>query len=185
MCTLYFFNQMGVDRRDLMIDLETMGRTADAVVTEIAMAIFDHRGSPEATATLYLGVEAAGQMANGRRVDGETLDWWLKTPRPPRRGIEMVNFDDARIRVHNFLKANVNKGSTIWANSPSFDCRILRHFMAPLSYWEFWQERDVRTVKSLIPRGKAPAAPKDAHSALADVHYQIDLINYYFKNHHK
>jgi len=64
--------------------------------------------------------------------------------------------------------------SEVWANSPSFDCEQLEHAGEAVGVsmpWEFYQERDVRTLDAL-PHSVDLDQQGTEHTALDDALYQ-------------
>jgi hypothetical protein len=63
-----------------------------------------------------------------------------------------------------------------WSKGPAFDLAILKHALGYCGLstpWEFWHERDVRTIESLFPKQAFPHLYEDdfelpPHSALGD-----------------
>jgi len=67
----------------------------------------------------------------------------------------------------------------VWANSPSFDCEMLEYAGGQVGVempWEFYQERDVRTLDSL-PHGVEMEQQGVEHTALDDAIYQARLAS--------
>jgi len=87
-----------------------------------------------------------------------------------------VDLEDALAAFSEFY----GDADEVWANSPSFDCAMLAagyDAVGSEEPWEFWEERDVRTVKNL------PGAPdvemedgENEHDALDDARQQARLV---------
>jgi hypothetical protein len=83
----------------------------------------------------------------------------------------------------------------VWANSTSFDCKIIRslakEFSKKRKMWSFRQERDFRTMKELFAKNfpltyKAVSGGANskytAHHALGDCRYQIEVLQGFVAN---
>ena len=64
----------------------------------------------------------------------------------------------------------------IWANSPSFDCVILKNAFNACGInlpWNYWNERDCRTLVTFNPDIKKQIINDLPHGAVSDYLYQI------------
>lgn len=166
----------------LMVDLETMSTHHNAAIASIGAVIFDpNADSLKNCPTFYQTVDLESNERDGRHFSGSTVSWWLKQSEAAR-----VALLSNQLPLHKALEClnafiAMHKPVIVWANSPSFDCTILRtayahhHRHFPFQYWA---ERDVRTIKdAAYPNGDAPICQKGtAHSALDDALSQADLV---------
>ena len=144
----------------LMVDIETMGTSPDAVILSIGLVRFTE-------------------------ADGETISWWLTQPEHARRalrGLQRREDGHGGLLEADALKdfcRSVMQTADIggfWANGIDFDLVILRAALArhklPLP-WPYWLQRDYRTLRRMMPH--VPTPPRDEalkHSALADAMHQ-------------
>lgn len=140
-----------VTPKDLMIDIETLAKTPDAVVTTIGLAVFDPEGIVE---SMELKIDYKNQPY--RSICKDTLMWWLGQPKeaidawrsPDKEVFPIYRLEDAVLPVRELIeKHSVGK---VWANSPSFDLVILRDAWKTDTPWWYTQERDFRTLKSFF-----------------------------------
>jgi 3' exoribonuclease, RNase T-like len=170
---------------NIMIDLETLGRSQDSVIAQIAAVQFDPK-TGEIGAEFCVNVDIESSKYLMKNIDASTVKWWLKQP---KEAIESVFFSDNPKGLLDSLKQfcewlntiKVNFGDlVIWANSPSFDCEILKHAFSKSPYpilWDFRNERDFRTVSKLFPQvAENHKRVGTAHSALDDCRNQVAIL---------
>lgn len=166
----------------LMLDLETMSTRHNAAIASIGAVIFDpNTDTLDGCPTFYQTVDLESNERDGRHFSGSTVAWWLKQSEAARVALvsDQLPLQKALERLTAFIVAH--KPVIVWANSPSFDCTILRsayshhHKHFP---FEYWAERDVRTIKdAAYPNGDAPQCRRGvAHGALDDALSQADLV---------
>ena len=64
----------------LMIDLETLGTLADSVVLSVGAVKFDLDSDAVDERGFYGSVSIDSNLEAGRRIEEDTLLWWLKQP---------------------------------------------------------------------------------------------------------
>ena len=158
----------------VMIDIETLATTPDAVVMSVGAVKFDpHTGTPY-NKTLWRP-DIDEQTERDRHVSESTLEWWAKLP----QHIQDDAFsEDSRIPVTEFMK-ELNRycvgADKIWCQGPQFDMLILENLYIQWGHhfgWQFWQVMDCRTLFQLMPVDPRKAIQQDLHSADADAYYQ-------------
>lgn len=172
----------------VMIDLETLGTNPKAPIASIGAVFFDPK-TGELGERFYCRIDFAQHMRNEAVPDGDTIKWWLRQSAEARA--ELVSDDACRIGkavgdFSDWLTDNADdlRSLKVWANSPSFDCTILKsafvvsHTDIP---WNYWNERDVRTIKeiALSLMGSTPAIVLVGaiHNALHDAINQAVLVS--------
>ena len=158
----------------VMIDLETMGTSPNAVILTLGAIKFDPYSLKEPGPGLYFKLDVDAQLKLGRTIDESTLEWWAKQDVAVR---DEAFGEDNRTSIHIVL-SDLNKfvvgADTIWAQGPIFDIVMLESLMSQMQRpvpWHFYQIRDSRTLFGLgwDPRNEIKT---DAHNALADAYYQ-------------
>lgn len=138
-----------------MIDLETFGTQEDSVIFQISGVVFDPLQVGLLGAEFNSFVDIASQPE--RIIHADTLKWWLGQDSKLLRDLVFADtkhtLEEALRQLRLFCKDN--KVHYAWANSPSFDIALLRHASRPYGKdaqfpVQFWKERDVRTMKSLV-----------------------------------
>ena len=158
----------------VMLDIETLATTPDAVVMSVGVVKFDpHTGTPY-NKTLWRP-DIDEQTARDRHVSESTLEWWAKQPDHIQ---EDAFSDEGRIPVVEFMK-ELNRYCVgmekIWCQGPQFDMLILENLYIQYGHhfgWQFWQVMDCRTLFQLMPVDPRKAIQQDLHSADADAYYQ-------------
>jgi len=157
---------------DLMIDIETLATTPDAVILTIGAVEFNPF-SDDIGDTLYSRLD----VEQGNRViEDNTIEWWGKQDKHLQ---EEAFSDGDRIQLEDSLKKltkMVVKNNRVWANGISFDIPILEN--AYRSYgmhppWNFWDVLDTRTIYKINPNKSKLG---NSHNALEDCVNQIVLL---------
>ena len=163
---------------EVMIDIETLGTSADAVICTIGAVVFDARGSTICD-RLELRPDMTEQTDNHhRRINADTVDWWEKqSPEAIDEAIsdrDRIPFKDAMAELHKFCRNR----KAIWANGVCFDITILENAWHELNIappWDFWTVRDARTVYDLCG-----VSIKDghvtSHKAVEDAEHQAVVV---------
>lgn len=160
-----------------MIDLETLGTSADAVWLSIAAIQFDPY-TGRMGQRFSANVDLASAQKAGRKISPSTLKWWLE--QRPEILKKMLVFGDDIDAVLKQLSAWIKETGVIypWGNSASFDLGILSNSYAKfelLNPWAFYNERCYRTVVSLAGI-KAIKDTSKAHDPEYDCEIQIEAL---------
>jgi len=168
----------------LMIDIETLGTTPDALILTVAAQTFDPVGDGYYNQSYYARVDFDSQI--DRKIEDGTLKWWATQNSMARE--EAFSEDDRKPleQVLDELGKLIWQSSAIWANGPTFDMTILEHayksYKKPLP-WQYYRVRDARTVYMLKPDSAVSLNARvtdvnrpASHHALDDCCRQIDLL---------
>lgn len=184
--------------RNIMVDIETIGKVQDATIFQIAAASFDIvTGDIISTIDLKLDVRSVEDF----QADGDTLLWWLNENK------ELLTrlMNEGKLTEPTFyrefsdwltdqaldaVKDGQQPELAMWGNGISFDIVRLRnkydkHNMPFII--SFRNEMDVRTILELasdktgIPKAQLKLMATDdsetKHDALDDVRYQVRLVS--------
>ncbi|WP_130965807.1 exonuclease [Klebsiella pneumoniae] len=179
-----------IDYVHVMVDLETMGKKHSAPIVAIGAVVFDP-ATGSIGESFYKVVCLESSVNWGAVIDPSTVIWWLKQSSEARSAI--VNDDaipllDALLQFREFVSDNVAGGSKkaqVWGNGASFDNSILRSSYDCIAEdypWEYWNDRDVRTMVELgqaigfDPKTTIPFEG-DRHNALADAIHQARYVS--------
>lgn len=185
----------------LMIDIETLSTSPDAVILSIGLQKFDDVTmdyNPQDGTTLYPSVDE--QIANLRDISMATLAFWAGVEHKPT---DVFVDEYQRGPCESIARwlydhiAALPETAELWANGDLFDFGILQNFwqhykdkqrfsaadnVAP---WRYNQPRDLRTLRSeTMRRGFDPSTFARAeivgapHSALYDCRYQIETLKF-------
>jgi len=151
----------------IILDIETLAISPSAIVTEIAVLVFD-RATMAAVKHFAISVDILEQLSRGRQFDPATYAYLLgKNALPPTLGDQSMQQASDAI-AHLFALVDPHH---VWIQGPDFDRPILENFLNQLGAklpWAHWRTRDTRTVWDLAFPGRKHA-PRP-HTALADCH---------------
>ena len=169
----------------VMIDIETLSTTPDAVVMSVGAVKFDPKATRPPTNKTLWRPDIDEQTERDRHVSESTLEWWSKQPAHIQ---EDAFSDDHRVEVLSFMK-ELNRycvgAEKIWCQGPQFDLLILENLYSQWGHhygWQFWQVMDCRTLFQLMPIDPRKAIQQDLHSADADAYYQAIGVQQCYKH---
>jgi hypothetical protein len=167
-----------------MIDLETLGTTADAVILSIGAVRFDLDTHEVDDAGFYASISIESNLAAGRKIEEGTLLWWLKQSHEAQRVFHEPK-DTLESALVDFVEwfegSDVPYEDThVWSNGASFDIPMINHALKQAgleSPWPFHNERCMRTMKNL-PWAAQVNIPRVGvqHNALADALHQVKVL---------
>ena len=169
---------------DVMIDLETLATSTDAVVLTIGAVRFDPFGSDikePAMDSFYVKVDIDSCDELGLVSNDDTIAWWAQQSKEAQaeafEGTDRVHIREAFDRLYKFCWG----AKRVWSNGAAFDVPICEHVYKKLNKaipWSFWAVRDVRTAFDLGINPNRP--PVMAHHALQDAWNQaVGIQNVY------
>lgn len=159
---------------DIVIDLETLGTKPGCTILSIGACTVLHGQyiDPFASAPFYGTICRGSCQIAGLVEDPETYAWWMKQDPVIRMEAFSQQYDlpwilDKFSDWMKSFKAPIN----LWGNSPAFDCGILAAAYKAVGEdvppWNYYEERDFRTVTKLFPQFPR-VAPVRKHHALDD-----------------
>ncbi|HCB0691413.1 TPA: 3'-5' exoribonuclease [Klebsiella variicola subsp. variicola] len=179
-----------IDYVHVMVDLETMGKKHNAPIVAIGAVVFDP-ATGSIGESFYKVVCVESSVNWGAVIDPSTVIWWLKQSSEARSAIvndDAIPLQDALLQFREFVSDNVAGGSKkaqVWGNGASFDNSILRSSYDCIAEdypWEYWNDRDVRTMVELgqaISFDPKTTIPFEGsrHNALADAIHQARYVS--------
>ncbi|EKJ5235543.1 3'-5' exoribonuclease [Klebsiella pneumoniae] len=179
-----------IDYVHVMVDLETMGKKNYAPIVAIGAVVFDP-ATGSIGESFYKVVCLESSVNWGAVIDPSTVIWWLKQSSEARSAIvndDAIPLQDALLQFREFVSDNVAGGSKkaqVWGNRASFDNSILRSSYDCIAEdypWEYWNDRDVRTMVELgqaISFDPKTTIPFEGsrHNALADAIHQARYVS--------
>jgi hypothetical protein len=168
--------------RHLMVDMETMAVSPNAVVLSLGAVHFNPYGNGYGD-KIYFKINLDDQDKLGREIDPKTLEWWSK--QDPAIMEEAFSEDgriplaDAMNQFHKFAWGC----KAFWSHGATFDLVIIENLCRQLGRsapWDYWQLRDTRTLFDL---GYDPDMPQGSkHDALQDaIRQAVGVQNIYAK----
>lgn len=166
-------------KRNIMIDIETMGQSANAAIVSIGAVAFDACGIGE---KLYIRISLEDAAEYGQ-IDASTILWWLKQGDESRSEItknDTTSPSSAADILSSFIETNSddNGSVSIWGNGSDFDNVILSNWYKRIGKpvpWKFWENRCYRTIKSLFKDIKLERSGTH-HNALDDAVSQAEHL---------
>ena len=173
---------------NVMIDIETLALSNDAAVIAVGACAFDANDVGGKFEVLLNPV-----LSPGRR-DEETLEWWR---RQPAEVLERMTGGLATPReaCEGLAAFVLSQGppAKIWANSPSFDCVVLRTLFGVVGAsvpWSFRDELDYRTLRAMYRSHpsyddaaiESIRADRTAHDALSDAVCQARTVQLIYRD---
>lgn len=158
---------------NIMVDLETLGTSSDAVIIAIGAVAFDATGLGQ---TFYITVDPQSCVDLGMKIDAATVMWWMRQSDAARgafsrQGTPIVGALDAFSR---YVAGCAGASAEVWGNGATFDNVILANAYRAanmLKPWAYWGDRCYRTMKSMYPHIAVEKAGV-MHNALDDAAYQ-------------
>lgn len=155
--------------KHVMLDLETLGTTADAVILSIGAVKFDLDSDKMDDEGFYASVSIDSNLDARRRIDESTLVWWMGQSKEAQ-----TVFTEPKQTLDGALGALADwfghNKRYVWSNGASFDIPMLEHAYRGFGWeapWMFYNSRCVRTYRSL-PAADRVTKPVNDHNALRD-----------------
>jgi hypothetical protein len=155
------------DFRDVMLDLETLGRAPGCVVLSIGAIAFNLQGLGTSFHQI-ITVDSCQHVSLG--INAETLNWWqrqtpeaqttlLKAQAPVKRTDPdtALPLEEVLLNFKYYLDAQTGglEEVRLWGNGAGFDQPILAAAYRAQGWreqpWRFFNERCYRTLKNLHP----------------------------------
>jgi hypothetical protein len=177
---------MGGVMNHLMLDIETMGTGVNAAIMSIGACFFDPDTSMIGD-TFHTKVSL--DSADNGDIEPSTVIWWLKQDNEARSQFydnkDSLTLNCALNYLSMFLSSTPNGDLQVWGNGIAFDNVIVREACNRMGYdqpWDFWNDRDVRTMVEL---GRVIGIdPKNdmefegiKHDALSDAIHQAKYVS--------
>ncbi|MGD1416455.1 3'-5' exonuclease [Bacillus stercoris] len=181
-----------MERVDIMVDIETLGKESDSTIIQISAIAFDILTGDHISTFNEIADIEKNEMS--LEIDASTLKWWLKTNKELLTNLLNSGWYSSETVLELFgewlrTQSNDIKNVYLWGNGILFDNKMIQHQME-LNGYEYpifyKNDRDVRTVVDLasVKLGLSEKELKDKlkdnslveHNALDDVRYQIRLV---------
>lgn len=164
---------------DVMVDLETLGTVASAVILSIGAVKFNLETGEIADDGFYASVSIDSNLDFGRRIQEDTLLWWLKQPAAAQQVFheEKMALPEALELFSDWVQID---NARMWSNGADFDLPMIAHAYNQVQLaapWKFWNSRCVRTYKALPGAKNVKAGSLGVkHNALSDAYNQAQLV---------
>ena len=168
---------------DCMIDVESMGKGADAALVALGAAFFDIR-TQTIGPTFLRTINLATAVRDGGTMDPSTVIFWLRQGDAARHSVA-YNGQDIRKVLQDFsdwIKETCrHEDVRPYGNSNSFDLPKIETAMERIGIktpWHFINVRCFRTMRAMYPSVEYNPAEKGdgAHNALVDAQFQVQHL---------
>lgn len=162
-----------------MLDLETLGTVADAVIISIGAVRFDLESAAIDNAGFYASISIDSNLEAKRRIQEDTLLWWLKQGEAAQ-SVFHESKQTLRTALVEFADWLGDGENMMWSNGADFDLPMVAHAYTSLSMetpWKFWNSNCFRTYKKLPGAKQIRAAAMGVkHNALSDAYQQAQTV---------
>ena len=169
---------------DIMLDLETLATTPDAVILSIGACRFSLEtnevfyGSEDVS--FYRAISIDSQP--GRKISQSTIEWWMAQSRAAQGVFSepKCSLQTALLDLSLWMCGPGTSSPTVWSNGADFDLPILTHAFDQVDIdrpWAPYAGRCYRTYKNLPgARGVKVMRLGEHHNALHDAVYQAHHV---------
>lgn len=173
-----------VHAHHFVVDLETESTAPNAGITAIGIVYLHVPEGPLSTPVLVEFYARTDHAGTGH-VDPGTLAWWQQQSSEARAEVDgtlpRIPLNEALEQVEQFMASLVPaKGQRlVWGNGSSFDNVILREAFSARGQkapWEFWNDRDLRTLLAIFPSAKVSTFEGIKHHALHDARHEAKAL---------
>lgn len=162
---------------NIIIDIETLGRRNDAAITQIGLVVADKDYKPIESHLIQVAPKAWGTC--NRTISGETILWWMGVDNNPLNDkyTAYVSSYSMLLPLLNEIIGGYDTEDTLIWTKGAMDLFCLKdlyeYFDADLP-WQFWQPRDIRTIKESVKEWKTNEF--NSHNALADALNELNEL---------
>jgi exodeoxyribonuclease VIII len=153
-------------KRELMIDLETLGTGNNAAVAAIGAVFFDKDGLHR---SFYRAIDLNDAGKYGT-IDGGTVKWWLQQEHDARAELYLATAPLVVV-LQDFADFINNEAAGVWGFGATFDNVILRSAYTATKVacpWHFRIDRCFRTLAAMNPNVLWEPRVGVHHNALDD-----------------
>lgn len=159
-----------------MIDCETLSTSTNATILSIGAVKFDLYGdeinNPQCD-KFYCKINIESCNDLNLDIDDSTIEWWAKQSKEAQEEAfnseGRIDVQDAFNQLYHFCWGC----NSVWSNGSGFDLKICENIFRKIGRatpWQYWQERDCRTIYDLGIDPNFPPILK--HHALEDAYRQ-------------
>lgn len=154
-------------QKNIMLDLEVLGGSPDAVILSIGAAYF----GDELGKTFYTEISIDSCISHGLKMAPDTILWWMRQSDQARKVFENNAESRGLLQALSAFADFVDPEALIWGNGSDFDNVILANAYKAIKCaipWRYFNSRCFRTLKSLFPEVQKPDTAGVKHNALDD-----------------
>lgn len=163
---------------NIMLDIETLGNSNNAVIISIGAVAFDIEGVKENS--FYMRVDPQSCVDVGMKIDASTVMWWMKQNEAARVEFNKPAYtigkvlDEFSTWIERMFYLHDFEDRKVWGNGATFDNVIIDNayrLVGITKPWPYWGDACYRTLKNLFPQIKMERNGTH-HNALDDAFSQ-------------
>ena len=162
----------------LMIDLETLGKTSDAVILSIGAVAFNMDGTVGPEFEKFPKIDE--QFVN-RKIEWSTIQWWISQEQAARLTIasapRVLSLEGCLAGLSDFCKDNLDEKFKVWSNGASFDIAMMNHAYDQIGLETPWSYRNQMDCRTIVYLSKISTKKYESfgtkHNAIDDCKWQI------------
>jgi hypothetical protein len=165
--------------KNIMIDIETLGTKPNSVILSISAVGFDLNTGTTGS-IFHQNIDINSCIKEGLNISPDTFFWWLNQNKEAQENLTDHTGDSLRSSLRRFaifVNDCFPKDVNVWGNSARFDLGLLEAAYTACGYkipWNYYNERDVRTLVSFKPEIKAQMLFEGTkHYGIDDCKHQI------------
>lgn len=194
---LQHLEELGLSEKVAVLDIETFGKCANAVIASIGCVI-KNIYTGDVASKFYVRCNVQPQLKI-RTTDKETFDWWEKQLKEYplsynevfSEKLPRVNLEDALNQLNDFLNLNLPGRPQVIGNGPEFDNVIVVNAMDQAGIKPAWDHGCNQSLRTFVFLGRhlLNIDPKyklefkgEKHHALNDAIYEAEYLHFIFKS---
>jgi len=162
----------------LMIDLETLGTSLDAVILSIGAVPFNMVGEMGEAFEIFPTVQ---DQIPSRKVQWSAIEWWFKQEEQARLSIiEQVRsrmLHECLMLFKDWCEYNLDEKFRVWSNGASFDIAMMNLAFANVNLETPWSYKNQMDCPTMVYMSKISTKKYDGvgvkHNAVNDCKWQI------------
>jgi len=160
--------------KDIMLDLETLGTSNNAVIIQLGACYFD-RVTGEIGEKLLVNISPESCIEAGLTMDASTVKWWIQQSKEAQNTLFKADTDLFNA-LENFSKF-AKKAKAIWSHA-TFDFVILMNAYKKSGRKPSFYYRSARDIRTLVDLGRPTEAKREGihHNALDDCLFQVKYV---------
>ena len=179
------------DRHQVMIDIETLGKTPGCVILSVGAAVMDME-TMTVVDQKYWVLDLKEQSEHHRHMDADTVVWWMQQSDDARAAFRKLvpQTDATTFKIELQALFDQYDTKTVWANGTNFDIPLLGNYIYSLFKgpgqehevvpWNYrWQDmRSLATVMDSVKPYSSFYSQRGtvAHNALDDAIRQAEYV---------
>jgi Mesyanzhinovviridae exonuclease len=134
---------------DVMLDLETLATSPDAMIIQIGACAFDPR-TETIGETFHCNVNVLDCiLREGFRIDEDTVAWWRDQSDKSHLMSEQLPLGSALLAFKMYFDKYGGLTANIWSHGAAFDVPVLDNAYTQMGFTKPWHYRNVRDTRTL------------------------------------